>query len=295
MRRRATGASPSRRSTAPGCSCGANRGLGYLYNEGARAASAAYVFCVNNDVALEPRCLELLAAELDADASRFEADPRQVDWSGERLVHACAPPDTRAAAAAAAARLPPRPVVPAETVVPTLSANGGAMLVRREPAARPRRLRRDDVHGLRGHRPLLARLAPRLAERPRPRRRRPAPGRCRRPRRPCSGAGSSRRTTTCSASRSSACPRGRPSRVVARRAAPPAAASQPHRPGARAAARELPEVRRERQAAAPSGQFTRWVLAGMPGGLPPAARGAPVGAAEEREGSPQEDLQVDER
>ena len=65
-----------------------NRGLGYLYNEGARAASTPYVFLVNNDVALDSRCLELLGAELDRDERRFAADPRQMSWSGEELVHA---------------------------------------------------------------------------------------------------------------------------------------------------------------------------------------------------------------
>ena len=65
-----------------------NRGLGYLYNEGARAVRADYVLCANNDVALDAPCLELLAAALDEDPYRFAADPQQLDWSGERLVHA---------------------------------------------------------------------------------------------------------------------------------------------------------------------------------------------------------------
>ena len=37
-----------------------NRGLGYLYNEGAKAAATPYVMLVNNDVALDRRCLEQL-------------------------------------------------------------------------------------------------------------------------------------------------------------------------------------------------------------------------------------------
>jgi GT2 family glycosyltransferase len=110
----------------------ANRGLGHLYNEGARSSEAPYVLCLNNDVALEPRCLELLAAELDADGNRFAADPRQLDWSGERLVHA------RARLSRGPLLRQPLPgfrldlAAPSATVVPTVSANGGAMLVRRE-------------------------------------------------------------------------------------------------------------------------------------------------------------------
>ena len=109
-----------------------NRGLGYLYNEGVRAVHAPYVMLLNNDVALDPGCLELLAAELDRDDRRFAADPRQMDWSGERLVHA------RAMLTRGPLLRQPLPgfrldlCVPADTVVPTVSANGGAMLVRRE-------------------------------------------------------------------------------------------------------------------------------------------------------------------
>ena len=109
-----------------------NRGLGYLYNEGVRAARAPYVMLANNDVALDGRCLELLAAELDRDERRFAADPRQLDWSGERVVHA------RAMLKRGPLLRQPLPgfrldlCVPADAVVPTVSANGGAMLVRRE-------------------------------------------------------------------------------------------------------------------------------------------------------------------
>jgi N-acetylglucosaminyl-diphospho-decaprenol L-rhamnosyltransferase len=109
-----------------------NRGLGYLYNEGARAMQADYVLCANNDVALERRCLELLAAALDEDPYRFAADPRQLDWSGERLVHA------RVTLRRGPLLRQPLPgfrldlAVPSATIVPTVSANGGAMLVRRD-------------------------------------------------------------------------------------------------------------------------------------------------------------------
>jgi N-acetylglucosaminyl-diphospho-decaprenol L-rhamnosyltransferase len=109
-----------------------NLGLGHLYNEGARAAASSYVLCINNDVALERRCIELLAAELSSDDRRFAADPRQLDWRGERLVHG------RARLARGPLLRQPLPgfrldlAVPSATVVPTVSANGGAMLVRRE-------------------------------------------------------------------------------------------------------------------------------------------------------------------
>ena len=65
-----------------------NRGLGHLYNEGARAAAAPFVLLLNNDVALDERCVELLAAALTADEAVFAADPRQLSWDGDRDVHA---------------------------------------------------------------------------------------------------------------------------------------------------------------------------------------------------------------
>jgi N-acetylglucosaminyl-diphospho-decaprenol L-rhamnosyltransferase len=108
-----------------------NRGLGYLYNEGARAAAGEYVLCANNDVAFEPSCLELLAAALDEDPYRFAADPRQLDWSGERVVHA------RTTLRRGPLLRQPLPgfrldlVAAADASVATLSANGGAMLLRR--------------------------------------------------------------------------------------------------------------------------------------------------------------------
>jgi N-acetylglucosaminyl-diphospho-decaprenol L-rhamnosyltransferase len=109
-----------------------NRGLGFLYNEGARASRATYVLCANNDVAFERSCLELLAAALDEDPYRFAADPTQLDWSGNRVVHA------RATLRRGPLLRQPLPgfrldlAAPSAEVAPTLSANGGAMLVRRE-------------------------------------------------------------------------------------------------------------------------------------------------------------------
>ena len=109
-----------------------NRGLGFLYNEGARTARSELVLLLNNDVALEPRCLELLVDELVASPNRFAADPRQVSWDGSALVHG------RAVLRRGPLLRQPLPgfrldlLGPAEAAVPTVSANGGAMLARRE-------------------------------------------------------------------------------------------------------------------------------------------------------------------
>jgi GT2 family glycosyltransferase len=109
-----------------------NRGLGHLYNEGARASEAPYLMLLNNDVALDARCLERLHAELSRNERRFAADPRQLDWAGGRIVHA------RAVLTGGPLLRQPLPgfrldlCVHSDTVVPTVSANGGAMLVRRD-------------------------------------------------------------------------------------------------------------------------------------------------------------------
>src|SRR5919197_1172099 len=65
-----------------------NKGLGFLYNLGARAVECEYLLLSNNDVAYERECLARLAAALDADAARFAADPTQLDWAGRRVIHA---------------------------------------------------------------------------------------------------------------------------------------------------------------------------------------------------------------
>lgn len=109
-----------------------NRGLGYLYNEGARATTAEFVLLLNNDVALDERCLELLAAALEADASLFATDPRQVDWD--------ATSDVKARTVLTRGRLLREYIpslhlddrVPSAQIVSTVSAHGAAMLVRRE-------------------------------------------------------------------------------------------------------------------------------------------------------------------
>jgi hypothetical protein len=108
----------------------ANRGLGFLYNRGVEAAAAPFALLLNNDVALEPDCLERLAAALDADPLRFAADARQLTWDGHSLVHARA---TLRRGPLLRELLPGFRLdlcAPADTVVPTVCANGGAMMVR---------------------------------------------------------------------------------------------------------------------------------------------------------------------
>jgi N-acetylglucosaminyl-diphospho-decaprenol L-rhamnosyltransferase len=109
-----------------------NLGLGRLYNKGADAAGSPLVLLANNDVAFEERCLELLTAALDEDDGRFAADPTQLDWAGARVIHA------RSALRPGPLLHRPLPgfvidqTVPATAVVPTLLANGAALLARRD-------------------------------------------------------------------------------------------------------------------------------------------------------------------
>jgi hypothetical protein len=107
-----------------------NRGVGFLYNRGTEAATAPYVLLLNNDVALEPDCLERLAAALDADPLRFAADARQLAWDGQSLVHART---TIRRGPLLHELLPGFRLdlrTAANTIVPTVCANGGAMIVR---------------------------------------------------------------------------------------------------------------------------------------------------------------------
>jgi len=108
-----------------------NRGLGYLYNRGVDAVGADYVLLLNNDVALDARCAELLAAELDTEGGRFAADPTQLDWSGETVIHARTTVTRGRLLREYIPGLHLDSVVPADGVVPTVSAHGAAMLVRR--------------------------------------------------------------------------------------------------------------------------------------------------------------------
>ena len=108
-----------------------NRGLGHLYNLGASVTLADYVFVANNDVALAPTCLDRLAEALDADDSRFAADPTQLDWSGERVIHARTLMRRGPLLRTPVPGLLLDPLAPASSVVTTVSANAGAMLLRR--------------------------------------------------------------------------------------------------------------------------------------------------------------------
>jgi GT2 family glycosyltransferase len=109
-----------------------NRGLGYLYNRGVEQTDAAFVFVANNDIALAADCLERLAGTLEADESAFAADPRQDTWTGDGLVHARTTigrgPLLRRAIPGFTLDLR----APADSVVPTVCTNAGAMLVRRD-------------------------------------------------------------------------------------------------------------------------------------------------------------------
>ncbi len=108
-----------------------NRGLGFLYNLGARAVDDEYVLCSNNDVAYEPDCLARLGEALDADARRFAADPTQLGWDDGEVIHA----RTRLTRGRLLHEYIPglhlEDDAPADAVVPTVSAHGAAMLVRR--------------------------------------------------------------------------------------------------------------------------------------------------------------------
>jgi GT2 family glycosyltransferase len=109
-----------------------NLGLGHLYNSGTAATKAAYVLLSNNDVAYDERCLELLRRALDDDASLFAADPRQLDWEGERVVHARTTLRRGALLHEYFPGLHLEDAVETDTPTPTVSAHGAAMLVRRE-------------------------------------------------------------------------------------------------------------------------------------------------------------------
>lgn len=108
-----------------------NRGLAFLYNRGMEASATEYVLLANTDVVFDPRCFEVLLAELQRDASAFAADPRQLDWHGRHEVHA----HTTLRRGALFHELFPGfhldHVSTVHTQRLTVSAHGAAMLVRR--------------------------------------------------------------------------------------------------------------------------------------------------------------------
>jgi len=108
-----------------------NRGLGHLYNVGAAATSADFVFLANNDISVEQGCLARLAGALDGDPLVFAADARQLDWSGVRTIHARTTLTPGRMIREYLPGLHLDPNVPADRVTPTVCANGAAMMVRR--------------------------------------------------------------------------------------------------------------------------------------------------------------------
>jgi len=108
-----------------------NLGLGYLYNLGARSTGCEYVLLSNNDVAYAPDCVELLAAALDEDERRFAADPTQLNWDGGRVIHARPLPEPGRLLREYLPGLHLDDNIASDGVVPTVSAHGAAMLVRR--------------------------------------------------------------------------------------------------------------------------------------------------------------------
>jgi GT2 family glycosyltransferase len=108
-----------------------NLGLGHLYNVGVASTGADYVFLANNDVALEPRCLDALRAVLDADPAVLAADARQLDWSGTRTIHARTTLTRGRMTREYLPGLHLDPNVQTDRLTPTVCANGAAMMVRR--------------------------------------------------------------------------------------------------------------------------------------------------------------------
>jgi GT2 family glycosyltransferase len=108
-----------------------NLGLGHLYNAGAHSSESEYLLFCNNDVAFAPDCVELLAAALDDDERRFAADPTQLDWGGENVIHARTLIGPGRLLREYIPGLHLDDNVPAGEVTPTVSAHGAAMLVRR--------------------------------------------------------------------------------------------------------------------------------------------------------------------
>ncbi len=108
-----------------------NIGLGHLYNRGLEATTGEYVLLSNNDVAYDERCIELLRHALDADSSLFAADPRQLAWEDDRLVHGRTTLRRGSLFHELLPGLQLDLAARSDRVVPTVAANGGAMLVRR--------------------------------------------------------------------------------------------------------------------------------------------------------------------
>lgn len=108
-----------------------NRGLAFLYNRGVDAAGTEYVLLSNTDVVYEPHCFEELAAALDAYPNAFAADARQLDWAGDRIVHARTTLRRGRLFREWFPGLHLDHVVPSEETSSTVVAHGAVLLVRR--------------------------------------------------------------------------------------------------------------------------------------------------------------------
>jgi GT2 family glycosyltransferase len=108
-----------------------NRGLAFLYDRGVDATRTEYVLLANTDVVFEPNCFEVLARALDEEPEAFAADARQLDWAGERIIHARTVLRRGRLFRELFPGLHLDHVVSAETTCPTVSAHGAAMIVRR--------------------------------------------------------------------------------------------------------------------------------------------------------------------
>jgi GT2 family glycosyltransferase len=112
-----------------------NGGLAYLYQRGAESADSPYVLFLNNDLRLEPDCVEHLARALDDDEARFAADATQVGWDDGRIVHART---TLRPGGLLREHIPGLHLEHWETTaetVPVVAANGASMIVRRDRLA----------------------------------------------------------------------------------------------------------------------------------------------------------------
>jgi GT2 family glycosyltransferase len=108
-----------------------NLGLGHLYNTGAQATECELVLLCNNDVAFDASCLELLTAALSDEPNGFAADPTQLAWDGGGVIHARTTIRRGSLLHEYIPGLHLEHDVSAGETVPTVSAHGAAMLVRR--------------------------------------------------------------------------------------------------------------------------------------------------------------------
>ncbi|MFH1314601.1 MAG: glycosyltransferase family 2 protein [Candidatus Eisenbacteria bacterium] len=75
-------------------SCGAhfhamdrNYGFSYTNDHAAAAANGDFLFFVNNDMKFDASCISRMMGLILADDRVFSADPKQLDWAGNKIVH----------------------------------------------------------------------------------------------------------------------------------------------------------------------------------------------------------------